>query len=455
MSYRRSLMVLTFAALGLSFAQGASGWGGGSSTPFTFTHNGITVLCTNQLFQGTTTGFAGEWSGFPGNATSNPPVPATVTQDVAAATCFDQANSDDSGLFHLHIVWSIPPTAAGGGGSGDNDTNSGHGNTKPCDPGNPASNCTGGFPSGVTCADNGSGSTLTYTALCGNDPATATGFLTLDSSTAEADIPSFTGPCTLARVQAGNCTLRVGGEPEVTKGKKTTIDDAACAIVFPDQNVAVGKHLNVTQMVFFQEQYTGACVNNRPSTAQADPLTGYGAACHSDRGVMENGVVGFDNVFRPCPIVDSNTHTGTPQVLAFGVAFGAGDWFVNPTKINTACNPDTGNDQGDIKATILKTATFDPARIAGLNPLDPDNAPVLSTPSCLASRFAKAVKTTFDTSGNALIWYSSCNTSGNGLGQLITTCGVPDQSGGSVTLEIDGFTNAGTEFRGTTQNQFK
>ena len=92
----RLFPLVAVAALGLSFAQGAhaclgtSCTGGGGSIQFVF---GKTVVCSTSLFTGSTgTTFGGTWDADPGNADPNNYALATVTQDIPAATCYDQDN---------------------------------------------------------------------------------------------------------------------------------------------------------------------------------------------------------------------------------------------------------------------------------------------------------------------------------------------------------------------------
>ena len=442
-SFAESLSVLAFAILGLSLVHDAFaaitcrsstgqracttgfvcpvGWQkisnscstqtvGGSITYIT--HHGKAIKCTWQEFQG-------EWTSDPGDQSAMPPVPISVSQQVIGdgnyATCSGWnlndtlpplTNHEDApygfGKFHFRVEYqsAAPLTCT-------EDANAGIGNncTK-ADAQNPKHKPSGGTatPGASRACKNlsGGGTELTYQFACA-DGVAVTGFLTLVPvvNNSAQTAPNFTGPCSAARVAAGECTMQLGGIPTKTvKGKNggTVVDDAACLAAFPGSEVP--NALNTTQsqildpkeILFYQEVASeGSCVNTLP-TVVGLPSAAYGLYCQSDLGPLPEfggAVEGFDNVLRVCPVVDKVIHTAAHDVEQ--VQLGGNIYVEYQPTLNLNCTSGSGNNDSGIykvwipdlgqvrQADIDISPLSDAPKLEGVAPFDATPNVVRST----------------------------------------------------------------------------
>jgi len=240
----------------------------------------------------------------------------------------------------------------------------------------------------LACADNNPGTKLTYQFNCADGVYTR-GFVTLVPSPyggtlMPEDIPDFTGPCSPKRVEAGKCTMQIGGVPTKTvkiKGQNVTVVDTnACLEAFPEDNIpnALGslqtQLLAAGAILYYEETaYQGSCDpdNNNLPTVDGAPTAAFGRECTSDMEpfpqcdeVGDNcfpndppDVDGFDNELRVC-YKESNkdtAHTNVHDVETVELANITVD--AGPT-FNLNCTSGGNTDSGKYKVLISDQAAL-------------------------------------------------------------------------------------------------
>jgi hypothetical protein len=377
-----------------------------------------------------------------------------------------------TGQFHYHVEYTVPLATAG-------DTNKGHGNDcNKCDPGNPAKKryCTGCTvnQSCTTSPYNSNDVQFTVTAFC-EQKVEVEGYLRL--------LPGQTPPhfvnCNQATVNAGNCTLQLGGLPKTSSG---VVDPIACAAVFQPASVN-GQSLASKQLLLFQQIYKNtSCPTSTSLPVDFGLEANVGAKlsvhreCNSDYGKnLSNGWSpspasgdflggeGFDNTLRVCPSgLDSsgNTvyHTAAGAETAKSIAVTVD---VKPESVNLKCRTDQSgviNDNGVATATICTTKTAAGILLFNATSVDTTNLPVLFVKGdtacgggkpCLVT--AKPGGYSFPAASSGLcsgdsdqdmqITYPTCTAlvdgKGHGLSQVIYQAGYTTNNA-EVTLVLQG-----------------
>ncbi len=444
---------------------------GGSITYIS--HHGIGIKCTWQEFQG-------EWSSNPGIA----PDPISVSQSVEGsgnyATCggWDTAFVPSgaptptdfstapygSGKFFFNVTYqsAAPLTCI-------EDPNAGIGNncTK-TDAQNPKHGGSGGtttLGASRACALNspGGGTTLTYQFACA-DGVSVTGFLTLApivNGNPQPDpsgiLGSFTN-CSQARIDAGKCTMQLGGIPTKTvkvKGQNVTVvDSAACEAAFPAGQVvnALGtsqtQNLDLNEILFYKEVASeGVCdATTLLPTVVGLPAAAYGRYCQSDLGVFydnETGNIftgdsstleGFDNQLRACPPgTDKLPHTATQDVEQ--VALSGGITLEPQGPLNLNCTSGGNTDSGGYKIKIPDQSPLFSVDI-DTSPLSTD-APKLEG----VAPTSAAISVSTDGVRELVLIYPTCNSPEAGLSEAVIANNPPLTNNQNVTLHLAGQTN--------------
>lgn len=423
-----------------------------------FTHHGIRIECGDADPFTVTLGAENPSEQLmtvePGEVGS----PAKVNIDIGQTTCagFDVSlpSTDPNfflgeGDFQYHVDYEISVATS-------SDLNKGGGNEAcgKCDPDNPGSGgkkgpCTG-CQVNQTCTNlSATESRFTIKAFC-QAGVKVTGFLKwLDPNPALGDVPPAFTNCV---ADATDCILQLGGLPLTSKG---TVDATLCAQFFPALDVLgdPNKHLDLRQLLLFQQNYTGQCLSATLADFGLEDPQGKGLhrECNSDYGPLSpnQGVPrlageGFDNVFRGCVVEDNAFHVvqGAETARSREVAVD-----VTPQSVNLRCGSDPAKDQGVITAAICGTIDFDVNQVAlGSKPKLLDLAPVLfvegGTTIVRPIGFNIAVNTGGECSGDTFqdlnLIYKSCNSDGTGVAQAILKDAAPQNDHDPVTLILQG-----------------
>ena len=443
--FAKLFSLLSFVALGLWFVASANAqWGGGFGA-IDFGWSGQ-VHC--DLVGESGGGAPSILNANPGSSTT----PGSVTIFYPAVKC-DFFNGttpvNPPGTFAYKLTTVMPGVTST---VGDNDSNNGHGNTQPCDPGNPSGNrkCTPA-PSGVICTNNtitGS-STRTWTAACGDAGVNQSGVVTWVGAPGENTPPSWTVQLGCTGNTPGTYVFDTNGNPiDVTGGscvldlgkfplnKKGSVDLTACAAAFPANTLPERGVLSF--MVNYESQMCQGA---------ADPQDVFVRACHD-----HNFTPGFQNP--PCAPESGIYHTGSgssaPEIL-----LADNQWQVNNT-VNLKCVP--GSVSGPVPTNVFNSSSFDTANISVA--LVGEHAQGTGTPVVTvdgSQDFSSPVNFAplLDTSGNQVgvkLGYLSCRADGTGLAQVV--CRHKDQwykidgTNAQVTLRISGTTTDDTPFTG-------
>jgi hypothetical protein len=406
------------------------------------------------------------------------PIKVTIDTPSISVTGYDLLNNNQplgTGNFHYHVEFSIPLATL------DPDDDRGGGNQKKattcatkCDPQNPKFGqfCTG-CVANQTCS-NLSGTEFpefqfTVTGFC-QQGVTVEGYLTwLDPNpSVSGDTPPEFTNCP---DDASNCTLRVGGLPGVKgtiaglPGIPGTVDPDACLKFFPALALDSQKQFDDKQILLFQQNYFGQCLNvgvemfglEDPNAAKA----GIHRVCNSDYGPLSpnQGVLrldgeGFDDVQRGCVMAtDANgntvfhTLTGEEQAKSTEVTV-----EVKPETVNLKwkTDPSTGKvtDNGVATAYICSTPEFPDVNVVDITVAPPvlfvdgdtncDGKPCTVPAVAGGFTIAPSAVCGSDSDNDLAITYRTATDAGDGLSQVIKNAKPGIQQQDPVTLKLQG-----------------
>ena len=283
----------------------------------TTTFRGSVIACSYNGTQGTQPATV---SADPGSSTQ----PAKWTEQSPLVTCdkFPDANGDgvpdntnpvDPGLFSLKLEYTFPSTQA-------------------------------------ACTPNGTGSTRSYNASCGDPGLAVAGTLTFVYTPAEPSPPTWIpllDPKNCLKDELGRCIYQMElGEFRLTN--KGTVDLAACATDFPAQSGGLG----LTQVLRYNESYQ--LPNCTGQVLSAGPAERRMCTNNSFDPASKNG---------PCDKIQGQTVTTggiDPDDQAEVSAMLYDDQFRPRDPLNVNCsvlNP--GKSEGNVPATFTSSESLD------------------------------------------------------------------------------------------------